>query len=66
MRPGTSHIALDPALTPPEKVVISVFIQARMDLLSVTKKHRLGAELFLRGCGFEPEKVRNAAQIHQR
>lgn len=66
MRNGTNHIAFDFQLTPPERLLIATFIQAKMDLLSPTKRHRLGAELFLRGCGFEPDKVRNAAQVHKR
>lgn len=60
MRNGTNHIAFDPKLTPAEKVVIAVFHQSRLDIVGKVRKHRSGAELFLRGCGFEVEKVKES------
>jgi len=59
-RPGTHNYAFDDRLEPEQRLLIAVFYQAKVDLLSKTKRNRLGAELFLQAHGIEPDKVREA------
>lgn len=57
---GASFFVTDEQLEPEQKLVIAVFYQARVDLLSAKPNKRLGAELFFKGCDIDPDMIRRA------
>ena len=57
-RRGAAFFITDEELDPEQKLLISVFYQARVDLLSSRPSKRLSAELFFRGCDIDPEMIR--------